>query len=115
MVATDVVSLYPSITHDVGLEALRRVLDDGVNKKIGTEDLIKMVEFVLKNNYFEFNGKVKQHLYGTVINTKFGSPYACIFMNQVETEFFESSIQAFGMVSVHRQCIFYLGTLSRKA
>ena len=74
MLATDVVSLYPSITLDVGLEALRRVLDDGVNKKNGTEDLIKMAEFILKNNYFQFNGKVKQHLYGTVINTKFGPP-----------------------------------------
>ena len=74
MLATDVVSLYPSITLDVGLEALRRVLDDGVNKKNGTEDLIKMAEFVLKNNYFQFNGKVKQHLYGTVINTRFGPP-----------------------------------------
>ena len=47
MVAADVVGLCPSIPHDVGLEALRRTLDDRVNKKIDTEDLIKMTEFVL--------------------------------------------------------------------
>ena len=47
MVAADVVGLYPSIPHDVGLEVLRRTLDDRVNKKNNTEDLIKMAEFVL--------------------------------------------------------------------
>ena len=58
MVTADVIVLYPNIPHNIGLEALRRMLNDQINKKIGTEDLIKMTEFVLKNNYFEFNGKV---------------------------------------------------------
>ena len=92
MVTVDVVGLYPSISHNVGLEALRRTLNDRVNKKIGAEDLIKMAEFVLKKNYFEFNGKVKQQLSGTAIGTKFAPPYACIFMDQVETEFLESQV-----------------------
>ena len=47
MVAADVVGLYPSIPHDVGLEVLRRTRDHRVNKKNDTEDLIKMTEFVL--------------------------------------------------------------------
>ena len=51
-----------------------------------------MAELVLKNNYFEFNGKVKQQLSGSAIGTRFTPPYACIFMNQVETEFFESQV-----------------------
>ena len=92
MVTANVVSLYSSIPHDIGLEALRRTLDDRVNKKIGTEDLIKMAEFVLKNNYFEFNGKVKQDLSGTAIGTSFAPPCACIFMDQVKTEFLESQV-----------------------
>ena len=74
MVTAKVVGLYPSISH--GLEALRITLDDCVNKKTGTEDLIKMAEFVLKNNYFEFNGKVKRELSRTAIGTKFAPPYA---------------------------------------
>ena len=32
MVTTNVIDLYPSIPHDVGLEALRRTTDDRVNK-----------------------------------------------------------------------------------
>ena len=49
-----------------------------------------MAEFVLKNNYFEFNGKVKDPILGTAIGTKFASPYASIFMDQVETEFLKT-------------------------
>ena len=47
------------------------------NKKVSTEDLVKMAKFVLKN-YFQFNGKVKQQISGTAIGTKFVPPYACI-------------------------------------
>ena len=40
-----------------------------------------MAEFVLKNNVFEFNGKVKQQVVGTGIGTKFAPPYACVHMD----------------------------------
>ena len=49
-----------------------------------------MAEFVLKNNIFEFNGKVKQQVEGTAIGTKFAPPYACIYMDVVETEFLKT-------------------------
>ena len=35
---------------------------------------------------------VKQQLSGTAIDTKFGPPYACVFMDQVETEFLELQV-----------------------
>ena len=47
-----------------------------------------MDKFFLKNNYFEFNGIVKQQISGTAIRTKFAPPYACILMEEVETSFF---------------------------
>ena len=49
-----------------------------------------MAEFVLKNNYFEFNGKVKKQISETAIGNKFKLPYACIFMDQVQTEVFKT-------------------------
>ena len=88
MVTADVVSLYPSIFHDARLDALRKALDNRENKKISADDLTKMDELVLKINYFELNGK-KQTL-GTAIGTKFAPPYACIFMDQDETEFLKT-------------------------
>ena len=49
-----------------------------------------MAEFVLKNNLFEFNSKFYKQISGTAIGTKFAPPYACIFMDYIETEFLKS-------------------------
>ena len=54
------------------------------------ENLIKMAEFVLKNNFFEFDTNVYQQISGTAIGTKFAPLYACIFMSQLETKFLEN-------------------------
>ena len=63
-----------------------------MNEKGDTEDLFKMARFVLKNNSFEFNCEVKQQLSRTANGTKFAPPQACIFMDQLETEFLESQV-----------------------
>ena len=58
-----------------------------INKqKIPTNDLVKLAEFVPKNNLFEFYNKVKQQL-RTTIGTKFTTPYACIYMDETKTDF----------------------------
>ena len=90
LVTADVVGLYPNIPHDLGLKALREALAKRENKSVATDELVKMAEFVLKNNYFEFNGGVKQQISWTAIGTKFAPPYACIFMDQVETDFLQT-------------------------
>ena len=46
------------------------------NKSFPNEDLVKMAEFVLKDNYVEFNSTVKHQISGTAIGTKFTLPYA---------------------------------------
>ena len=89
LVTADVVGLYPTIPREGGLEALRERLNERPDKKVPTESLVEMAEFVLKNNYFEFNSQVKHQISGTAIWTKFAPPYACIFMDKVETEFLE--------------------------
>ena len=48
MVTADVIGLYPNIPHDAGLKAFRKSLDNRENKKISTDDLTKMAEFVLQ-------------------------------------------------------------------
>ena len=55
-VTADVLGLYPSIPH----EALEKALNNRTNKKVSTEDLVKMAKFVLKNNYFEFNNRFRE-------------------------------------------------------
>lgn len=51
-----------------------------------------MAECVLKNNFFEFNNEVKQQISRTAIGTKFAPPYACIFMDEIETKFLKTQV-----------------------
>ena len=88
-VRTDVVDLYPSLPHEVGLSAMGEALEKRDKKTIPMEKLLKMAEFVLKNNYFEFGNKIKKEISRTSIGTKFAAPCACIFMGDFETEFLE--------------------------
>ena len=46
-----------------------------------------MAEVFLRNNYFEFNGQVKQKISGTAIGTKFTPTYTCIFMVTLKVNF----------------------------
>ena len=57
LVTADVVGLYSSIPHDGGLEILRKQCDKFKDKMVPTEDIIKMADFVLQNNIFEFDRK----------------------------------------------------------
>ena len=49
-----------------------------------------MADCVLKDNLFEFDCKFYQQISGTAIGTKFALPYACVFMDYVETEFLKT-------------------------
>ena len=90
LVTADVVGLYPSIPHNVGLKALYEKLEERSDEKVPSTNLVDMVEFALKNNFFEFDSKVKQQTSDTTIGTKFVPPYACIFMDKVEINFLET-------------------------
>ena len=71
------------------MKALREVVDKREHT-IPTSELIRMADFVLKNNYFELNKQIKQQISGTAIGTKLAPPYACLFMDKIETAFLET-------------------------
>ena len=89
LVTVDVVGLYSSIPHNAGLKALYKKLEERLYRKVLSTDLVDMAEFVLKNNFFEFDSKVKQQISVIGIGTKFAPPYPCIFMDKVEIDFLE--------------------------
>ena len=90
LLTSDMVGLYPSILHKEGILALKNKLEEQASSKISANDLVTFAEFVLKNNFFEFNNEIKQHISGTAIGTKFDLPYACIFMDKIETDFLKT-------------------------
>ena len=49
-ITADVGGLNPPIPHDSGLKVHKNILDKRRNQNISTTDLIKMTEFVLRNN-----------------------------------------------------------------
>ena len=57
LVTADVVGLYPSIPRYGRLEVLQNQYDKLKDKMVSTGDIIKMADFVLKNNLFEFDCK----------------------------------------------------------
>ena len=87
LVTADVLGLYLSIPHPSGLQALYKKLEERVQKKIPSSDLVNMAEFVLKINYCKFDCKVKAQISGTAIGSKLAPPFAC--MNKVVREFLE--------------------------
>ena len=57
------------------------------SKKISTNNLIRMAEFMLSSNFFEFNSDTFQQISGMAVGTKFESTYDCTFIDQVEKKF----------------------------
>ena len=53
-----------------------------------TNDLAEVVQFIFKNNFFEFNGKIKQQESGTASGTIFAPAHACLLMDDFENNFF---------------------------
>ena len=90
LVTADVVGLYPSIPHNEGISALEEKLEEQPSTRFPINDLVKLAEFILKNNLFQFNDKVKQQISGTATGTKFSPPYVCIYMDKTETDFLKT-------------------------
>ena len=60
LVIANAMSLCPSIAYEDGLETLRKRVNEPAASEIPTEDILQIVEYVLKNIVFEFDGQVKQ-------------------------------------------------------
>ena len=83
----DIVSLYTSIRHDLGLKALKFWVTKYrhlVPARISIDFILEAADFVLNNNYFQFDGLVYLQLIGTAIGTKFAPPYACLTCGYLE-------------------------------
>ena len=60
--------------------------------KYPLNDLIKMTEFVLTNNNFDFLDKVFRKLFRTALGTKFLLTYVCIYIEKGESRFSKAQL-----------------------
>ena len=88
LVTLDIASLYTNIPHDRGLEALDVYLKDRDNTIIPpNEFLIGLTAFVMKKNYFMFNGDFYLQVSGTSMGSICAPNYANLFVGFFEKNF----------------------------
>ena len=85
--ACDIVSLYTSIPHDLGIEAISYWVDRCrvlIPTRFTKEFIIESVFFVLNNNNFFFLETLWHQIKGSAMGTKFAPPYACLVVGFLE-------------------------------
>ena len=84
LVSLDVVSMYPNMSDDLGINACQDYLNSrdftqiDEEMHIACENLIDALKICLKNNYFQFNGNIYKVKGGVGTGIKLDPPYACI-------------------------------------
>ena len=90
LVTIDVTSLYTNIPHKEGIKSCHNAfikLESTNPQQPPAETLTNLLEIVLKNNVFEFNGKCYKQLFGTAMGSKTAPSYANTFLGNLENKF----------------------------
>ena len=84
----DITSLYTNIPHHEGVEAIKELLaiHRDTNALPHNSYIIELLQVVLTNNYFDFNGKHYHQKSGTAMGTKLAPSYANLFMSKFEQD-----------------------------
>ena len=85
----DVTSSYTNIPHSEGIQSIKEML--AIHKPPDTlphnSYIIELLELVLTNNHFEFNGEFYHQLSGTAMGTKLAPSYANLFIAKFEDKY----------------------------
>ena len=87
LLSCDIVALYPSIPIDLGLQALEYWIDRlsyKIDRRFTKEFILELAEFVLRNNYFDFDGEKYHQLIGTAMGSIFAPPYSQLTIGFLE-------------------------------
>ena len=82
----DITSLYTNIPHNEGIQCIKEFLaiHRHTNALPHNSYIVELLEVVLTNNYFDFNGKHYHQISGTAMGTKLAPSYANLFMTKFE-------------------------------
>lgn len=86
MFCMDVKALYPSVPRKEARIAVQSALQESNDADINTDAVLQMMDFILENNNFEFNGQHYTQIDGTAIGSKLGRNYACTYLGAWEKE-----------------------------
>ena len=91
IVTFDVSSLYTSIPHDLGIEALTyylRTFNHTIDSRFNINFILEATNFILKNNTFIFNGDNFLQLMGTEMGTIFSPTYTTLVLGYLEMKLY---------------------------
>ena len=85
----DLVSLYTSIPHELGMESIIFWLEkqnNMVSDRLSDAFILSSIDLILKNNYFRFNDEIRVFLQisGTAMGTKMAPTYAILVTGYLE-------------------------------
>ena len=85
----DVRSLYTSTPHDKGTQAIKEILviHRSPSDLPHNSYIIQLLEVVVTNNHFEFNGTFCHQVSGTAMGTKLTPSYANLFITKFEEKY----------------------------
>ena len=101
LVSFDVVSLYTSIPHDLGLTAIEYWIDNyttSLPRPFSKEFILEAISLVLKENTFSFDNKHYRQLQGTAMGTKMAPTYATLVMGYLEANLYRKYKETFGKI-----------------
>ena len=90
IVSLDVTSLYTNIPNKIGIYAAKKTLASYrpfIGLKPSNQSLIKLLEFVLTKNNFQFDGQHYLQILGTCMGTRVAPSFAINFMGWFEETF----------------------------
>ena len=91
LVTFDVCSLYTSIPHELGIEAVKFYIEkhpETIQKRFELNFILESIDFILKNNTFMFNGENYLQLCGTAMGTIFSPTYATLIVGYLENKMY---------------------------
>ena len=93
LVSMDVTSFYTNMAQEEGIAIVCRTYETFYGNKlpIPTHFLREMLRFILKENFFHFNGKNYLQTHATAMGIKMAVSFANIFMVEVETNIINQS------------------------
>ena len=85
----DITSLHTHIHHNEGIQSIKEILaiHRTPNNLPHNSYIIQLLEVVLTNNHFEFNGKHYHKVSGTAMDTKLAPSYANLFMTKIQEKY----------------------------
>ena len=82
--------IYPNLSHEEGLLALRKRLKSRKENYVSDDTTIDLAEVALKIT-FTFGKKTLNQKQGTTIGTKFAPPYSILLMVELEEQIIKES------------------------